>query len=67
MAHVTLPLVSGNEVTIYIGTGHLAVCPSTKEPNSCKVLDGLHNNGGWHVALPVSKVNKMIQEAIKPA
>lgn len=63
MKLVSLPLTTGGFVSLFIGTGHLAVSDSKKEPGTCHVVDGLHNNGGWHVKLTSSAVVKMIKDA----
>ena len=65
MKTVTLPLVSGNELTLFIGTGHLAVVPSLKDTRNCRVVDGLHNNGGWEVKLTAAACIKRIKDALE--
>lgn len=64
MKSFTVPLTSGSNMTFFIGTGHLAVTESKKDPKMCRITDGMHNNGGWEVALPAAKVVKLIKEAV---
>lgn len=66
MNSITVPLTGGSNLTLFIGVGHLVVTESTGAPNLCTLTDGLHNNGGWKVALPAAEVIKMIKEATKP-
>ena len=64
MKSVTLPLASGREITLFIGTQHLLV-QQTMNVNTCKVIDGLHNNGGWEINLPYSETVKRIAKALQ--
>lgn len=64
MKVVTLPLVSGEDLTLYIGSHHLAVLQSKKEPNQCRIVDGNHNNGGWPIALTAKEAVKRINAAV---
>jgi hypothetical protein len=63
MKKITLPLVGGTTLTLFIGAGGIAVSSSTKEPNTCRLQDGNHNNGGWHIALSaldtISKIDNL--------
>ena len=63
MKSFTVPLTSGANMTFFIGSGHLAVTESKKVVGQCRITDGMHNNGGWEVALPAAKVIKLIKEA----
>jgi hypothetical protein len=62
MKSFAVPLTSGVKMTFFIGGGHLAVTESKKEPGTCTIHDGLHNNGGWSVALPADDVVKLIRQ-----
>ena len=64
MKTITLPLVSGNSVTLFVGNNGLAVIDSTKTPGTCRVIDGLHNNGGWEVKMTREACVKKIQAAL---
>lgn len=64
MKCITLPLTSGNSVTLFIGVNGLAVVQSVKEPSHCRVIDGLHNNGGWEVKMSREACVKKIQAAL---
>ena len=63
MKSFTVPLESGSNMTFFIGVGHLAVVESKKKPGTCRIVDGLHNNGGWEVPLPTTQVIKLIKAA----
>jgi hypothetical protein len=65
MFNVTLPLESGGKVTIFFSTSTLSVVESMKDPKTCRVLDGLHNNGGWTVKMTREACVKKIVEAMK--
>lgn len=40
------------------------VIDSTKTPGTCRVIDGLHNNGGWEVKMTREACVKKIQAAL---
>jgi hypothetical protein len=65
MYSVELTTTDGNKVTIFFST-NLTVVQSkntnTKEPETC-VMDGLHNNGGWHVKESYDNVIRAIKDA----
>ena len=35
-----------------------------EQTNITVIMDGLHNNGGWHVEESVEEVNRMISEQL---
>ena len=50
MVPVTFKLDGGNKITIFLSTNaHFAVLPLKSNPNQCRLIDGLHNNGGWTI------------------
>ena len=65
MKSVTLPIVGdkGSKMTFFIGAGHLAVVDSIKEPGTCRLVDGMHNNGGWPIAMTRDALVKLINGA----
>ena len=63
MKSFTVPLESGSNMTFFIGSGHLAVVESKKKPGTCRIIDGIHNNGGWDVTLTAAQVIKLIKAA----
>jgi hypothetical protein len=62
LRNITLPLVGGTNVTFFLGNQNLAVAENKINPDSCHIIDGLHNNGGWNIALPYNKVVKLLFE-----
>ena len=37
---------------------------SRANENTTVIMDGLHNNGGWHVEESIEEVNRMINEQL---
>lgn len=64
MKSITVPLESGANMTFFIGTCHLAVVENLKAPNTCRIVDGIHNNGGWAINLSAKRVVKLINDAV---
>ena len=62
MKTVTLPLVSGEKATFYLG-GNFVVTTNNTDPATCILVDGVHNNGGWRIAAPYELVVKEINYA----
>ena len=54
-----LPLCSKLKVTLFL-TNNFAVNNSLNNPDRCIITDGVHNNGGWEIALSYEKVIEMI-------
>lgn len=54
MFFVELPLSSGKPITLGLA-GNFTVTTSQSNPAHSIISDGVHNNGGWVIALPYSE------------
>jgi hypothetical protein len=67
MKSIKLYLVAGTEVTFYLSEAQSIVVIDVAEPrNSCKLIDGIHNNGGWHIAESAGSLNKKLNALFNP-
>jgi hypothetical protein len=67
MKSIKLYLVAGTEVTFYLSDAQsFVVIDSADIKNSCKLIDGIHNNGGWHIAESADSVNKKLNALFNP-
>ena len=67
MYSIELNLTTGNKVTIFFNN-NIAVSTSKstvdgKDVEAVRVMDGLHNNGGWSVKESYKDVIRMIKDA----
>ena len=58
-------LTSGIKATLFI-SGHLVVHETSGNPGTCRIVDSVHMNGGWHVDEPysvvVARLNALLNE-----
>ena len=63
MYKVQFKVISGSEITIYFSNTLTVI--SSKVDQNVKILDGLHNNGGWTVNESYETVIAKIDAAMK--
>lgn len=64
MILVELPLASGNHATFFLTT-NFTVSANKEKPSHSILSDGVHNNGGWSIAMCYRDVIKKISVAMK--
>ena len=65
---IDLPLAphfqsSGDDATFYL-TMPFVLCEYKADKNMSILNDGVHNNGGWRIALPLKELKQRIKEAL---
>ena len=63
MYKVQFEVISGSEITIYFSNTLTVI--NSKVDQNVKILDGLHNNGGWMVKESYETVIAKIDAAMK--
>ena len=63
MYKVQFEVISGSEITIYFSNTLTVI--NSKVDKNVKILDGLHNNGGWTVNESYETVIAKIDAAMK--
>ena len=65
MKSVELTLVSGSKATFFINSNIIVYEDSSENYPKlrCRILDGIHNNGGWMIQEDYKTVVRMIKEA----
>jgi hypothetical protein len=63
MNSIELPLVSGGKVLICMANN---ITVHKNKDGEVRVLDGLHNNGGWTVKMTYDQVVSKINESLFP-
>ena len=63
MYKVQFEVISGSEITIYFSNTLTVI--NSKVDKNVKILDGLHNNGGWMVKESYETVIAKIDAAMK--
>ena len=63
MYKVQFKVISGSEITIYFSNTLTVI--NSKVDKNVKILDGLHNNGGWTVNESYETVIAKIDAAMK--
>jgi hypothetical protein len=67
MKSIKLYLLTGAEITFHFSEAQSFVVIDVETPkNSCKPIDSLHNNGGWHIAESASSLNKKLNALFNP-
>ena len=62
MIFIEVTLKSGDRALIGLNSNFVLYRSNT---GGCKLVDGVHNNGGWNIRDSYEKVVKKIKEAIK--
>ena len=63
MYKVQFEVISGSEITIYFSNTLTVI--NSKVDKNVKILDGLHNNGGWTINESYETVIAKIDAAMK--
>lgn len=64
MFFIELPLVSGGMITFVTNGQNFVIQKSVS--GQCVLNDGLHNNGGWHLALSYQEAVGKFRAAMLP-
>jgi hypothetical protein len=66
MKSITLYQPSGKEITFFLSEAQSFVIMDSEPRNSCKLIDGIHNNGGWHIAESASSLKTKLNALFHP-